>query len=227
MSARNEVKIYSCTDQVEIQRLGGICVRRPFSCFLREVLSAYYPDPEEIRIIDLTYGKGTFYAAFRPRELWGIDIYRDEWEVPPDRFILGDLSKAYRRAPHSYFDVAVFDPPYAVEPISRVRKARRHYVRSSWQDLRELIHAARDASCKLLKPGGLLLIKIMDPHVRGYIDHEQGIAGAIYIITSSPTCRLRLTDLLVYRFRHKGRSKVNSRIEKNHIYLAVFRLAQT
>ena len=214
------MKIYTAVDQREIQRLGGICVSRPFSCLLREVVKKVVGDPLRLRVIDLTYGRGTFYVAWRPRELWGIDIAKDNWEVPPDKFINEDFTRVYGRLPSSIFDVVFFDPPYMVEPTSPVKSGRGHYIRGS-SNLKMLFMKAREASIHLLRPGGCLIAKIMDPSGSNW--WEYGLYGLIEtMVKPIGVPALIPRHILVYRYGHRYRPSINSRIEKNHVYLAVF-----
>ncbi|MEM0184240.1 MAG: SAM-dependent methyltransferase [Thermoproteus sp.] len=87
-----------------------------YSCFfcakLRFLEEEYGPIR---RVLDLTYGRGSFYLACRGRyEVVAVDIAKWDWLVEPTRFVQGDafvvveeLAKAGER-----FDVAVIDPPY-------------------------------------------------------------------------------------------------------------------
>jgi hypothetical protein len=67
--------------QLDIQKLGGIYHKYPVSKVVADMIS----NLGNI-VVDTTYGKGRFYAVYRPQLLIGIDVKKWNWIVKPDRF---------------------------------------------------------------------------------------------------------------------------------------------
>ena len=74
--------------QVEVQRRGGVCARYPSACIVRELLlRAGLLEPfRPVRVLDLTYGRGIFWAALPQALIYGIDIRRLDWVRRPRCF---------------------------------------------------------------------------------------------------------------------------------------------
>jgi len=111
-------------DQRDVQRLGGRCALYPSSCVVWCVISATDSSPKELRILDVTYGEGRFYAAWpvRPALLIGADTEVRRWIVDPDAFIRSSvqtLLPKLRRLGLESFDVLVVDPPWGSKHRSR------------------------------------------------------------------------------------------------------------
>ena len=113
--------IFAVEDQRDWQFVKG-CFSNPFSCFFCHLLRIF-----GIRkILDLNYGKGTFYVKCRSElEIVGVDIVKWDWLVKPHRFIQADMIDALNTI-NERFDVVVLDPPYNVKPTSRVIEEREY-----------------------------------------------------------------------------------------------------
>jgi len=97
-------------DQRDIQSRGGKAAIYPSSYIVYSILSKHnlYNN-----VLDVTYGRGRFYAYRRPRFLVGADPKVWEWVVVPDVFIpkpVWSLKDVVSRLGIK-FDVVVCDPP--------------------------------------------------------------------------------------------------------------------
>jgi hypothetical protein len=99
------------TRQADIQKLGGIYHKYPSAKIVSDMISEFGNV-----VIDTTYGRGRFYAIYRPKTLIGIDVKKWKWIVKPDRFFncaVWDFYNMLRRKSIDieYADVIVADPP--------------------------------------------------------------------------------------------------------------------
>ena len=112
---------------------------------------------EDDRVADVTYGRGNFWTEYRPNNL-----------VPHDIAIDG---VDFRNLPHdpSSFDVVVFDPPYIAQggrDTSTVPDFLDRFgltnAPKSQAEMDDLIFDGIGEACRVLAPGGRLLVKCMD-----------------------------------------------------------------
>ena len=111
--------------QISIQKKGGICARIPSACMIRKLLSEAGIDISIIRVFDITYGEGRFWAASRPRLLIGADIAILEWIIEPDVFIKKPAWQSWRVLANLDIrvDLVAVDPPW----VERGNSKRRHF----------------------------------------------------------------------------------------------------
>jgi len=97
-------------DQHEIQRLGGRAAAYPTSYIVYSILSRHNLFNS---VLDVTYGRGRFYAYAKPKLLVGADPKVWEWVVAPDIFIPKPVwaLKPVLEKIGARFDVVVCDPP--------------------------------------------------------------------------------------------------------------------
>ncbi len=115
-------------DQRDIQRRGGVCVRFPVSCLIKDLLVEVGLQPENLVILDTTFGEGRFYGAWRPKLLLGSDIRILRWIVQPDWFTLSPSWSVWTRVQKLGVkpDIVIVDPPFS--PYTRGTEGRKHYL---------------------------------------------------------------------------------------------------
>jgi hypothetical protein len=111
-----------------------------------------YIAPDAV-VLDPTYGRGAWWTQFRPAHLIAHDLVLDgvDFTALPE----ADAS----------VDVVAFDPPYKLNGTSTPAVDARYgvdgpYVR--WQDRHALIRAGIDEQARVLRSGGVLLLKCQD-----------------------------------------------------------------
>ncbi len=166
----------TCLDTVVDPRtLASTCacgMRCPVSCWICCVLETLagmmgITDQRELRVVDVTYGRGGFYAACRERIgfLAGSDIVRREHIVEPDLFVHGDSTDpgTLRRLGSGYH-VLVVDPPYpsriSLRETERIVADNAGGVHA-W---RKLLSYVPVMASKLLVTKGFIVIKGMYVH---------------------------------------------------------------
>jgi hypothetical protein len=112
------------------------------------------------RIADVTYGKGVFWRQ--------IDLAQYDFH-PSDLLTVPEHPHDFRRLPYrsADFDVHVFDPPYIHHPrAGRYMEAdyRNHQTTKgfSHDDIIQLFRDGMIEGHRILKPGGLMLVKCKD-----------------------------------------------------------------
>jgi len=103
--------------QYEIQMRGGVCAKHPVSCLVRDIVNSLF-GRTDITIFDVTYGRGSFYATFKPRILIAADPKIWDWEVKPDIFIPKPAWSSHKvlkkMGLQGKIDLVVIDPPWGV-----------------------------------------------------------------------------------------------------------------
>jgi len=97
--------------QTDIQKLGGLYHKYPASKIVADMIGKL----GDI-VIDVTYGKGRFYAIYRPKVLVGVDVKKWKWIVTPDKFYNCTTWQfynmlRYRDIDINHADIVVADPP--------------------------------------------------------------------------------------------------------------------
>jgi hypothetical protein len=170
------------------------------------------------RIADVTFGHGRFW---RQIDLTQYDFHPSDLLTVPDRsYDFGHLP--YRSAD---FDVHVFDPPYIHSPRAGrfLEEDYRNHATTrgfSHDDIISLFRDGMTEGHRILKPGGLMLVKCRDEIESGrqrmsHIEIHDIAVGEL---------RMEVQDLFVLMQKqpllHFGRS-LHAR--KNHSFLWVFR----
>lgn len=110
-------------------------------------------------VLDPTYGTGRWWKQRRPQWLTGSDIR---------------TGVDFRDLPHETdtFDVVAFDPPYKNPGTSRHALDEGYGVGGpymAWQDRHAMIRRGIEECVRVLKPGGILLMKCQDAVVSGKV----------------------------------------------------------
>jgi hypothetical protein len=69
-------------DQRNVQKRSDMCHDYPSSCVVADILKKFSIK----RVLDVTYGRGRFYKAYRPELIIASDPVKWGWLVYPDRF---------------------------------------------------------------------------------------------------------------------------------------------
>lgn len=122
---------------------------------------------KEMKILDPTYGLGTWWTQWFPaeRNLTATDLDKDKspWGRSVD----------FRNMPwvtHT-FDCVAFDPPYKLNGTPDLAIDERYGVHTvkTWQQTHKLIKDGLLECSRVLKVGGILLLKCMDQVCSGQI----------------------------------------------------------
>ena len=124
-------------DQRNIQSRGGKCAKYPISCLLHDMLEKTMHSLEHMAVLDVTYGQGRFYGAWRPRLLLGCDVRIHSWVVKPDWFSIVPSWSAWRmvRKLGVTIDVVVVDPPW-----SRYIYYRRPQFNTAYGSIKDILY---------------------------------------------------------------------------------------
>lgn len=144
--------IFAVEDQRDWQGVRG-CSRSPFSCFFCHLLSVLGVE----RVLDVTYGVGSFYLKCPSLDIVGSDIRKWDWVVKPSDFILGDMTTVVS-AVRGGFDAVVIDPPYNTKPSSRIG-ARRVFLYYGHVGFGELLSVINTVKRRAL--GRYIILKYM------------------------------------------------------------------
>jgi len=179
-----------------------------------------YLRPEWLTL-DPTYGLGRFWTLWQPGDLIACDL-------DPSRSDLGplDFRELHDVWPGPTFDAVVFDPPYKLNGTSTGKGAAasdQDYgvaQPATWQERHALILAGITSCTRVLRPGGMLLVKCQDQVCSGkvrwqtriFADHAESLGHRL----------VDRFDLASYRAQPAGRRQVHAR--RNTSTLLVFRL---
>ncbi len=112
-------------------------------------------------VLDATFGRGVFWNTWRPDRL-----------VTLDKRTAADVRGDFTRLPFpaATFDAVVLDGPYKLNGTD-VGEGERYGVheRATWQDRHALICAGIDDCTRVLRPGGVLLVKCQDQVCSGAV----------------------------------------------------------
>jgi hypothetical protein len=198
---------------------------------LRELLEFYYPNEAKVKVIDLTFGKGALWGKILtdPALRWKYSLTACDGAPAEPAVIKRNLLTDDYSSLGSH-DAAVFDPPYL---IGRVSFDYRQFSRRSWavdqsrgkftsneslELFNERVMRLRDKAPTFLRPGGLLLVKIMDPRKDGHlIPHHVNITNILQV-----TGTFELVDLSVYIRMGAATWKIAKHLQNLHGYWMVF-----
>lgn len=114
---------------------------------------------DEMTILDVTYGLGSFWKAWMPKGLIGCDL-------DPTKSPIG-YSVDFRKTlfDDGYFDAVVLDPPYKLQGTGHKDENDARYGLGDympWQDRHEMIREGITEGARVIRPKGYLLVKCMD-----------------------------------------------------------------
>lgn len=172
---------------------------------------------DDMIVWDPTFGLGRFWTKWRPRHLVATDLdpakspdWPDGVDFTNSGFADGD------------FHAVVFDPPYKLNGTGGSHASDAGYgVANSmrWQDRHQLIRDGITECVRVLRPGGMLLVKCQDQvcsgqvrwQTREFADHAERLG-----------CRLvDQLHLVGHRPQPPGRRQVHAR--RNYSTLLVLR----
>jgi hypothetical protein len=139
-------------------------------------------------VLDVTYGKGSWWTRYRPPALAAHDLYT------LDEVDFRDLSE-----PDDSVEVVCFDPPYISTGSRETSSVDDLYDRfglgelKGWRMIRRLIDAGLAECTRILAPGGYLLVKCMD-----YVESGHKVWNTFHVVDEAEHLELRLVD----RFHH-------------------------
>lgn len=158
---------------------------------------------DDDHVLDPTYGKGTWWKRWRPNKLVASDL------APG----LGDETNDFRYLywNDDTFDAIAFDPPYKLNgtPTPAVDTRYGVHVVAGWKDRHRLIRDGITELARVLRPGGILLLKCQDQVCGGKVrwqSHE--------FTRHAQILGLELLDelhMLAYRPQPEGRRQVHAR----------------
>lgn len=157
------------------------------------------------RVIDPTYGRGIWWQRWRPADLTAHDIRADGID--------------FRDLPHpsGRFDAAAYDPPYVCVGGRRTTTVPDLHDRYGLTDapntpaeLQQLIADGLTEVVRVVKPGGVVLVKCQD-----YVSSGRLWAGTHHTLTHALALGCALADRLEHlggtRPQPAGRRQVHAR----------------
>lgn len=157
------------------------------------------------RTLDPTYGYGKWWTEWRPDDLVASDLN-------PEKSPTG-ASVDFTDLPHpdASFDAVAFDPPYKLNGTPSGAMDERYGVdeRASRVDRHALIRAGIAECHRVLRPGGILLVRCQDQVSGGRIRWQ-----TIEFATYAESLGMRLVDRLDrlgHRPQPAGRRQIHAR----------------
>lgn len=168
-------------------------------------------------VLDPTYGLGRWWAKWEPERLACTDINGDRVESGCSIDFRDLVFK------DDEFDVVAFDPPYKLNGTGGSHASDEAYgvdgSYRSWQSKHALIRDGMTECTRVLKRGGILLVKMQDQVCSGHVRWQ---TKEFWLHAS--TIGLDLIDELLlpsYRAQPEGRSQRHAR--RNYSTLQVYR----
>lgn len=170
------------------------------------------------RIADVTFGKGVFWRA--------IDVTQYDFQ-PSDLLTVPDRPYNFRNLPYrsEVFDVHVFDPPYMHNPKPGSYLDYKNYATTRGFSHEDIIQLYRDGmieGCRILKPGGLMLVKCKDQIESG----QQRMSHIAIHDIAVNDLQMEVQDLFVLTQKNSPMIQflqAPQHAKKNHGYLWVFK----
>lgn len=162
--------------------------------------------------LDPTYGKGTFWKAWRPTVFVGTDI-------DPAKSLGQPVDFTSLPWDDGYFDTVVFDPPYKLNGTPDEAIDQRYGVHqpTRWQDRMDLCKRGIDECARVSRKW--LLIKCQDQVCSGKVRWQTIEFGSAAVDSG-----FELVDMLhyvAYRPQPEGRSQIHAR--RNYSTMLVLR----
>ena len=202
---------------------------------LRRLLQLYFPSRGTVRVIDLTYGRGALWSAIfddavlrRKYRLTKCDAIPTVKGVKKRNLFKDDYSNL------GLHDAAVVDPPYLIgrhafdygkKQTSKKSWAKngglkKHTSNQTLGQFNRRIECVRDKAPTFLRPGGLLLVKVLDPRYKHrLICHHINITNALRE-------SFELIDIGVYIRQGATTWKIPGNLHNAHGYWLAFRLVR-
>ena len=205
------------------------------SKILLELLELYFPKVHrKVRVIDLTFGRGALWKQILANPILRSKYRLTACDASPDSNTVAGVRAIKRNLFTDDYtnlgkhDVATFDPPYLVarpsfdyETASKRSWSANLETHTSNPNLavfNRRVEALKQKAPTFLKPGGLLLVKVMDPRSDGtLIPHHINI-------TKTLSNSFQLIDLAIYVRMGPTTWKVRGHLQNLHGYWLVFKL---
>ena len=166
--------------------------------------------------LDPTYGLGTFWRLWEPKNLVKADLYTHDITKGIDQLDFTRMPEI----PDNWFDAVVYDPPYKFNGTPSPQEIRYGVHKSTrWQDRLELMIAGAIECARVTKKGGFLLIKCMDQVVSGKVVCQTDFMTNAACVTSGTTKIDRLDFLTEPRPQPHSR-QIHAR--RNYSTLLIF-----
>lgn len=155
---------------------------------IAEVARLGYLGGPRATVLDVTYGRGSFWTRYRPKNLVTHDLHT------LDGVSFLDLPEA-----NDSIKVVVFDPPYISTGSRDTSSVDDLYDRfglgsaKGWRQIRKLINGGLAECTRVLAPKGYLLVKCMD-----YTESGKKVWNTFHVYNEAERLGLRLVD----RFHH-------------------------
>jgi hypothetical protein len=138
-------------------------------------------------VLDVTYGRGSWWTRYRPARLVTHDIALD------------GVDFRHLPEPDGSVDVVCYDPPYISTGSRETSTVDELYARfglgdlKGWRTIRQLIDDGLVDCARVTAPGGYLLAKCMD-----YVESGRKVWNTFHVASEAERLGLRLVD----RFHH-------------------------
>lgn len=179
-----------------------------------------YIDPDD-KVLDLTYGKGVFWRHVNHPNLVRNDLHVADADTHED---FHDLS-AFE--PDS-FDAVVFDPPYKTGSSAQMQEPFDGYRNNDRpgrgvKAVREMYAAGLEQGLRVVKPGGLLMVKVMDQVESG---RQHWLSIDVYLMAKDLGLEAPDRFMLLRRSKPPMRHDHQIHARKRDSYLWVMRRAR-
>lgn len=141
-----------------------------------------YLGPRSGPVLDLTYGRGSWWTLYRP-----------------DALIIGEGDFTNRPEADGAVPTICFDPPYISTGSKAKSSVPDFYARyglgelSGWRAVRKVMDAGLAECARVLMPHGFLLVKCMD-----YVESRRKVWNTFHMAAEGEALELRLLDRFVH-----------------------------